>query len=146
MQSPMCNKVTTMVDVEALAEARPVSVRRDISGYLLAGVLSYGVDVGALFTLHALLAVPLLVAASLAYLLSFLVNFSLNRRVLFKGGSGFGVQMARYIALCLVSYVVTLGVMSALVSMGIHYLVAKTLAVTVIAVGNFTVCRGWVFR
>lgn len=117
--------------------------------YLLVGLLSYLTDAGSLWLLHGVLSVPLAVATTVAYAASFVVNFGLNRNVVFPDGRdrgrGISRQLVRYVILVVANYLATLAIVLGLADAGLNYLAAKTIAVVVIAIGNYFAYRYWVF-
>ncbi|WP_186315806.1 GtrA family protein [Catellatospora sichuanensis] len=116
--------------------------------YLTVGGLSYVTDAGGLWLLHGVLSVPLGLAATLAFLGAFVVNFGLNRSMVFPSagqGNPFSAQLVRYVLLVIANYLLTLVLVLGLTGIGMNYLAAKTFAVVVIAVGNYFAYRHWVF-
>lgn len=114
-------------------------------GFMGVGILSFAVDAGTLSLLHGLAGCPLPVAVTVAYVLSFGVNFTLNRVGVFRADGGPAGQVGRYAVLCLVNYLATLVLVTGLTAVGTHYLVAKTVATGLLVIVNYLVCRAWVF-
>lgn len=144
--------VTSAESVTAESSAGPGSggarqpTSRSLPRFLIIGVLSFAVDVGTLFVAHGLLRIWLPLATTLAYAVAFTINFSLNRFWAFGSTAAVGNQVARYLLLTGVNYVVTVAAVTGLAAAGLHYLVAKVIAAAVIAVVNYLVYRHWVFR
>ena len=115
--------------------------------FLVTGGLSYLVDVGTLVALNSGAGWSVGAATTGAYLVAFFFTFTLNRVWVFRasGDSATG-QATRYLILVGVNYVVTLAVVLGLTELGVPVVVAKTTATVVIALSNFVVYRGWVFR
>jgi putative flippase GtrA len=115
--------------------------------FLIAGGTTAAVDVGALTWLHGVLQVQLAISTALAYTCAFAVNFTLSRRWAFAAGrSGHAQrQLGRYLLLVAVNLGLTVGMVAALTALGLYYLAAKTVAIVVLAAGNFFAYRHWVF-
>jgi len=113
---------------------------------LIIGVLSFIVDAGTLFLTHGVLKIWLPLATTLAYGLSFVVNFGLNRRWAFGSTGALTGQAARYIALVGVNFLITLAMVNGIAALGVSYLLAKVLATAVIAGVNYLAYRNWIFR
>jgi putative flippase GtrA len=115
--------------------------------FLVTGGLSYLVDVGTLVALNSGAGWSVGAATSGAYLVAFFFTFTMNRIWVFRAsGSSAAGQVSRYLVLVGVNYLVTLGIVLGLTSLGVAVVVAKTAATVVIALSNFVVYRGWVFR
>lgn len=120
--------------------------RRHVVGYLVVGVLSYAIDLGLLVLLRDLAAAPLLVATSVGFWTSVGFNFTANRWVFRGSGDGSArAHVARYAALLVLNYGLTLGIVSGGVALGAGAVVSKTVAVAAIACLNFVAYRRWVF-
>ena len=126
--------------------AAPASTSRSLPRFLIIGVLSFIVDAGTLFVTHGLLTMWLPLATTLAYALSFVVNFGLNRRWAFGSTGALTGQVPRYIALVAVNFVITLVMVNGIAALGVSYLLAKVLATAVIAGINYLAYRNWIFR
>jgi putative flippase GtrA len=126
-----------------------VSPRRELLQSLLrfavTGGLSVGVDVAVLALLHSAAGVDLVLAASLGYLASLVVNYSLNHAWVFQSSGDHGRRLLKYGSLVVLNYALTIGVVSGLVRVGVYYLLAKLVVVVINAILNFTLFRSWVF-
>jgi putative flippase GtrA len=114
--------------------------------FLAVGVLSYVVDVGTLWVTVTRLGWPLVVGATVAFSLAFVVNFGLGRRWVFRTSAQRGPQVARYVVLVALNYVLTLVALTSLTAVGHGLVVAKTISEIVNAVINFWLGRVWVYR
>lgn len=114
--------------------------------FLAVGILSYIVDVGTLWVTVARLGWPLILGATTAFALAFVVNFGLGRRWVFQTAARRGPQIARYFVLIALNYALTLVALTSLTALGIGLVVAKTISVVVNAVINFWLGRVWVYR
>lgn len=112
----------------------------------MAGGISAVVDIALLYVLHGLLNVQLTLATFLAVLAAFVMNFILNREWSFESGSPMGGQFIRYLVLAGMNWISTVVLVSALASLGFHYLLARVLTLAVNAAVNYVAYRGWVFK
>jgi putative flippase GtrA len=113
--------------------------------FLLVGGLSAGIDAGLLVLLHGVLGVWLPLATYLAVATSFVVNFSVNRFWSFHSFHPVGRQLYRYLILAAGNWAFTVAMVTGLVWLGLHYLVAKAFTLAVAAVLNYIGYRLWVF-
>lgn len=118
---------------------------RALLRFAVTGGLSVGVDVAVLAVLHGVLDVDLVLAASLGYLASLVVNYSLNHAWVFQSSGDHRRRLLKYGLLVVLNYVLTIGVVAGMVELGANYLVAKLVVVVINAVLNFTLFRAWVF-
>jgi putative flippase GtrA len=114
--------------------------------YVAAGILSFAVDAGTLWVLYAVVGVPLWVATSAGFWLSFVVNFAANKYFTFDTRSNSGRQLVRYGVLVGINYLANLGIVTGFVALGAPALLGKTIAVGVLTVVNYFAYRFWVFR
>ncbi|WP_298804259.1 GtrA family protein [uncultured Pseudokineococcus sp.] len=119
---------------------------RTLLAYLFVGGLSYIIDLGLFLLLGRGLGWGVVPAATVGYWTSVMVNFCLNRSVVFSSTHRLRRGAVRYGLLLLANYLATLGIVTGLVSLGTADALAKTTAVAVIAVWNFFLYRAWVFR
>ncbi len=122
-----------------------MSTRGAFARFLAVGVLSVGVDTGALVVLHELVGLPLALATSLAFALTLAVNFSLNMGFVFGVTGRLAGRLVRYGALVVVNYVLTLLLVLGIAAAGVNYVLAKLIAVACCALVNFVAYRYWVF-
>ncbi|MFJ8580462.1 GtrA family protein [Micromonospora sp. NPDC093277] len=116
------------------------------SRFLLVGGLSYLFDLGLLVVLHGFVGISLPVATTLAFGVTLLLNFGLNRAFAFRSTSLAGPAFLRYLLLVGFNYLLTLLMVTGLAGLGVSYVVAKTGATAVISVLNYVAYRWWVFR
>ncbi|MEV4755036.1 GtrA family protein [Micromonospora sp. NPDC049559] len=114
--------------------------------FLLVGGLSAAVDTGLLWLLHGGFGVPVPVATLVGVVTSFVVNFLLNRGWVFAATGSTRGQLVRYLLLAALNWVLTVLSVSALVAVGVYYLVARLAVLVVLTVLNFVGYRVWVFR
>lgn len=141
---------TVYLDHNASSHFRPVrdsiEVLRPLSRYVLASFGSFLLDVAALQLLYFATG-QLLLSAVGARLLSASVNFTLNRRFVFRTGASIGIarQAIRYAVLALVLLTGSYVSMALFVSWGVPVLGAKLLADAAVYTCGFLVQRGYVF-
>lgn len=119
---------------------------RTVLAYLVVGGASYLVDVGVFLLAGRGLGWDVAAAATVGYWTSVVLNFCLNRSIVFASTQRLRRGALRYGVLLLVNYLATLGIVTGLVHLGVVDVLAKTLAVALIAVWNFVLYRSWVFR
>ncbi len=131
---------------------RPKSLRLWISShpaprFVIVGGIAAVVDVATLRLLHGELGVELLIATALAYLVSGIPSFLLNRHWAFVGGADGVVhqQAGRFLLSIGVNLGATLLIVGGLSWLGVYYLLAKVIAIAINAIGNFFAYRHWVF-
>jgi len=122
------------------------NVWTQILRFLCTGLMSYVIDTGTLWFSSRVLHCPLLIATTAGFLVSFAFNYGLGRLWVFKTSQPAGPQIARYGILVGVNYALTLVMMSVFTTWGLSLIPAKTIAVAINAVINFTAGRYWVYR
>ena len=123
---------------------REVNTPMQFATYVAVGLLSAGIDVGAMVALIqiGLQAVP---AASIAFVLGLLVNFALHSKVTFRVLVS-RLTFVRYMTLVAFNYGITLGFVLISESLFGQAVVGKAVSLPVIAIGGFVIGRRWVFR
>lgn len=115
--------------------------------FLAVGVASAAVDVGGLWLLHGVLGMWLPLAAGTSFLASFVVNFGLNQRWTFQAQTTqTRDQLVRFTILVVANTLVTAVAVTAITGMGLPYLAAKLIVMTVLFLVNFALLRLWVFQ
>lgn len=120
-------------------------MRHQITRFVAVGVASYAVDIGVLYLLHGRAGVALWLATTIAYVCGLGANFGLNRVVTFASAGPMHAQLARYVALLVGNYGVTVAMVTGLTAAGSPYLISKTICVALLASVNFVAYRHWVF-
>jgi len=116
--------------------------------FVIAGGLTFFVDIGSLKLLHGVADVPLAPATIIAFAVAFIVNFATSRQWAFAATARGGHprrQLARYVMLVAINLCSTVLIVVGFASVGVNYLVAKTVAASINATGNFFAYRHWVF-
>ncbi len=116
--------------------------------FVVVGGLSMAADVAMLALLHGVLDVPLLVATTIAFCVSSVLNFSFNRQWVFEAGRHGRTrkQLIRFYVLVGLNLLSTLMITAGLTALGLLYLTAKLVAIVVNAVANYFLYRAWVFK
>jgi putative flippase GtrA len=115
----------------------------------LVGGATFALDLGALFALRELTALPLALDAALAFGLAAVVNFVLSRQWVFPEaatGTRPAADFLRYAVLVGAGLLVTTVTVPLLAWAGLDYRIAKLVASGLVAALNFVVMPRWVFR
>lgn len=133
--------MTLLQTIRLRVEVLPTAVR-----YLIVGLVSYAVDIIGLLVAWTVLGLPLWLATTCGFWLSFSVNFLLSRYWTFDaaGHRSFG-QVLRYSVLVAANYLVTVVAVTNLHRLGFDVLVARTLILAALTVSTYFVYRHWVF-
>ncbi|MCX7895879.1 MAG: GtrA family protein [Thermoanaerobaculum sp.] len=120
--------------------------RHSLVRFCLVGIASAAVDVAVTaFFLH--LGVHYNLAASLGLTASVIANFLGHARFTFPGKYFWPATLARYLVVLLANYGITVAVMTLGVEhFAVHPLLAKVVAVVVVAVHGYTWSKLWIFR
>lgn len=123
-------------------------LRMQILKYIVAGGIAAVTNVGVLYILVTYAHLHYLSAEAIAFLLAFIVNFSLQKIWTFelRGLASMYRQMAGYLMLSLANMVCNLTILYLLVSkVGIWYPLAEALTIALLAGVSFYVCRTYIF-
>jgi len=116
-------------------------------GFAVINGFTFTVDLGVLTTLHGELRWPLPVSITVAYLTAFGLSYLLNRVLNFRSHGAVGPQIAVYIAVVIVNYLVwILGVGDGLAALGLDYRLARIVAGACEALYMYAAMRWLVFR
>ena len=116
-------------------------------GFAVINGFSFTVDLGVLTTLHGGLRWPLPVSITVAYVTAFGLSYLLNRVLNFRSHGAVGPQIAVYIAVVIVNYLVwILGVGDGLAALGLDYRLARIVAGACEALYMYAAMRWLVFR
>lgn len=113
--------------------------------YLVTGGFCFLIDVGLLWLAHEVLGIPLPIATAGAFLLSFVVTYTLQRVVAFGGDSRVAPSALRYVLLVLVNTAATTAIVWVFSELGAEWIVGKVTAVVCTTVWNYFAYRYWVF-
>jgi putative flippase GtrA len=122
------------------------TIPRDMAGYAVLGLVTFGVALLLLLLLNRVAALPLTQSVLMADVAAWVLNFWLNRTLNFRSRSGIGPQAARYGLVVCGDLAISTGVTTALVTLGAPIPVARITAGGCIALVGYLSCRFWVFR
>ncbi|WP_282785517.1 MULTISPECIES: GtrA family protein [unclassified Nocardia] len=95
-------------------------------GYLLVSACTFTLDLLLITALHTGWGLPLPISVTLGYVTAFATSFLLNRVLNFSSHAPVGPQLAVYIVVVTVNYLVfILGVTSGLAALGVEYHLAR---------------------
>jgi putative flippase GtrA len=116
-------------------------------GFVVLNGGTFGVDLVLLTVLHGGLGVPLPIAVTVAYACSFGLSYLLNRILNFRSHAAVGPQLAVYVAVVVVNYLMfILGVSTGLSALGVEYRLARIVAGVCEALYMYMAMRWVVFR
>lgn len=119
---------------------------RELVGFAIIGAFTFSLDLALLAVLRDRTALPLPMAVSIAYLVAFSLNFVLNRTLNFHSRAPIGGQVLRYAAVMLGDYLLTVGISTGLVDLGLNFALARVTASFFVAVFTYSASRWWVFK
>ncbi|MFX1818796.1 GtrA family protein [Pseudarthrobacter sp. CC4] len=135
------------------AEAAPpvprlamVLYRHPVVRFLAVGGLSFALDLGLLAVLHEGFGVDLWIATPIAFVVSLVFNFLLQRVFTFQATNKGSVSAAKYLLLVLLNIVVSDVIVTGFDAVGWSYVLGKTTATTLTTVWNYFLYRHWIFR
>ncbi|WP_339380964.1 GtrA family protein [Nocardia jejuensis] len=118
-----------------------------VVGYLLVSSVTFAADLLMLTLLHTVLRVALPVAITVAYVIAFGLAYLLNRTLNFASHAPVGPQVAIYVVVVAVNYLIfILGVTSGLSALGVEYHLARILGGLGEGVYMYSAMRWIVFR
>lgn len=113
--------------------------------YLVVGGIAFGFDVGVLFLLHDVVAIPLEPATAVAFVASFAVTYTLQRVFTFRSRAGVPTSTLKYTLLVAANTVAVTGIVSVAAALGVPWFWGKVIAVVAMTVWNYFAYRYWVF-
>jgi len=136
---------------EAVVDRLPFGLGKIIAptflGFCLINGLTFGIDLTLLTGLRSGLGAPVPVAVTIAYACAFALSYLLNRTFNFQSHAPAGPQVAIYVVVVIVNYLVfILGVSTALSALGMQYQLSRIVAGTCEAVYMYCAMRWLVFR
>lgn len=123
--------------------------RKSIVKFIIAGCFSGGTDLFVLFILHGLLKLEIVLSTSGAFIISFLVSFTLQKFWTFRNHnqSLLARQLTLYISAALISLYLNGLAMHTLVNrLAVWYLLAQFVVNLVLGLCNFLVYKFIIFR
>jgi putative flippase GtrA len=136
---------------EAVVTRLPFGLRSVVAptflGFCLINGCTFGVDLAILTSLRSGLRLPIPIAVTAAYVCAFAFSYVLNRTFNFRSHAPVGAQVAVYIVVVVINYLVfILGVTSVLAAIGVHYQLSRIVAGICEAVYMYCAMRWVVFR
>jgi putative flippase GtrA len=136
---------------EAVVVRLPSGLRSVVAptflGFCLINGLTFGVDLAILTGLHSGLCLPVPIAVTAAYVGAFALSYLLNRTFNFASHAAVGLQVAVYVVVVVVNYLVLiLGVTTLLSAIGLQYQLSRIVAGICEAVYMYSAMRWVVFR
>jgi putative flippase GtrA len=114
--------------------------------FLFVGGLSFALDLGLLALLHEVFDVALWLATPIAFVVSLVFNFLLQRMFTFRATNKGSVSAVKYILLVLLNITVSDLVVTGFDALGWSYIIGKTTATVLTTVWNYLLYRHWIFQ
>lgn len=114
--------------------------------FLLVGGLSYALDLGLLVVLYEFFGVELWLATPVAFLVSLVFNFLLQRIFTFRATNKRGFSALKYILLVILNIFVSDLIVTGFDAFGWSYMAGKTTATVLTTVWNYFLYRHWIFK
>ncbi|WP_181155796.1 GtrA family protein [Microbacterium sp. MYb72] len=113
--------------------------------YLTMGGLAFLFDAGLLWLLHDAIGIDLAVSTAVAFLLSFAVTYTLQRKFAFSSDSSVAPSVFRYTVLVIFNTLATTAIVWFGSVLGLPWIIGKVAAVVATTIWNYFVYRHWVF-
>lgn len=113
--------------------------------YLLAGGISFLVDLGLLALFHSVFGWPVWTATGAAFLISFAFTYTLQRLFSFMATTPHGRALLRYTLLVGFNTLATVAIVSAVNASLVGWVGGKVIATAVTTVWNYFAYKYWVF-
>lgn len=113
--------------------------------YLAIGGSSFVLDFGLIFVLHDLIGWPVWLATGIAFLTTFVYNYSVQRAFAFSSEVAHGGALVKYTLLVAVNTVVTVVIVSLFNSTIVGWAGGKVVATILTTAGNYFAYRFWIF-
>jgi putative flippase GtrA len=113
--------------------------------FLVVGVFAFLFDIGLLWVLHEAIGIPLAISTPAAFLMSFMLTYTLQRTVAFRSSEGVAPSALRYTILVAINTVATTLIVAGTDGIGLPWEVGKVAAVVATTVWNYFAYRYWVF-
>jgi len=110
------------------------------------GGLSFALDLGLLVLLHEFLGVELWIATPVAFLVSLVFNFLLQRIFTFQATNHRGISALKYVVLVVVNILVSDLIVTGFDGLGWSYVVGKTTSTILTTAWNYFLYRHWIFK
>ncbi|GAB5077711.1 GtrA family protein [Arthrobacter sp. AD-310] len=120
--------------------------RNAVVRFLFVGGLSFALDLGLLALLHEVFGVALWIATPIAFVVSLVFNFLLQRMFTFQATNNGSVSAIKYILLVIVNITVSDLVVTGFDALGWSYIIGKTTATVMTTTWNYFLYRHWIFK
>ena len=115
------------------------------SRYLFAGGLSFLVDIGLLALFREVLDWPLWLATTIAFLGSFVFNYTIQRSFSFGAEAAHGPALLKYATLVAVNTAAVVGIVAVVDLTAAGWLTGKVISTAATTIWNYFLFRNWVF-
>lgn len=120
--------------------------RHSLTRFLAFAALGFTIDVTLLFLLETFTSLPLWASVSIAFWITYTVNFVMNRYFAFDAGHrDLSGQLTRYIPQVLVDYGLTVFGVELYTYLGAGLILARVIAGATNAIFNYVMYRWWTF-
>lgn len=120
--------------------------RNSVVRFLFIGGLSFALDLGLLIALHEMFNVDLLIATPIAFLVSLVFNFFLQRIFTFQATNHHGISAAKYISLVVFNIAVSDLIVAGFDALGWYYVIGKATATVLTTSWNYVLYKAWIFK
>lgn len=121
--------------------------RHSFVRYVVIGGTSFAIDFLLLIGLHSSLGVNVILAATISYWTSITFNFLANRAWTFEvGEQSIMKHLVAYLTLLAANYLFTIAIIAIGQQLGIHYTVAKVVAVVIQMAWTYLVYKKVIFK
>jgi putative flippase GtrA len=120
--------------------------RHSLTRFAAFGALGLAVDLTLLALLHRVTPWPVAVCVTLAFAVTYAMNFALNRRFAFASHGEVSTEAARFLPQVGLDYLLTVAAVETMTSLGLGLLAARFLAGGTNATFNYCAYRWWTFR
>jgi putative flippase GtrA len=114
--------------------------------FIFVGGLSFALDLGLLVFLHEVLGVELWIATPVAFVVSLVFNFLLQRIFTFQATNHRGISAMKYVLLVVVNILVSDFIVTGFDALGWSYMVGKATSTILTTVWNYFLYRHWIFK
>lgn len=114
--------------------------------FLVVGGASFAIDLGLLMLLHEVGGVDLWIATPIAFLVSLVFNFLVQRKFTFQSSGRAHVSLLKYGALVVFNVIATDVVVNVVDGAGYPYALGKIIATVATTIWNFLLYKHWIFK
>ncbi len=114
--------------------------------FLLVGGLSFALDLGLLVLLYEVFGVALWLATPIAFIVSLIFNFFLQRVFTFRATNKGSISAVKYLLLVVFNIAVSDVIVIGFDALGWSYVIGKTTATILTTVWNYFLYRHWIFQ